>query len=375
LHPFTYHSPMRPSSSPPPLPTKSTPQIGQQIARSLNNSTLLRYLLLFGCGWVTVLLVNYFYGTIALFTAAGIFAALLNYPVAWLSRYVPRGVAITVVFLGAIALLLGIITLLGLEVLNQGQGLLTRLAEDLNNQDLLPFRNFLDRLEIDKIIATLQTGLASGLGIVQGIFSGVFTGIFGAVISLYMLIDGEKLWQSALKLIPAASRDRFAQTFRQSFLGFLRGQLLLMLFLSVLSFVAFSILGVNFALILALIIGILDAIPGIGATLGVLVVTLLVFASQGWSIALKVVIACVILQQIQDNFIHPKVMGNALELNPVLLFLAIFIGERVAGLLGVFLAIPIAGMIAAWMRSIQAEQTETEMGEKERSLEETPVDH
>jgi predicted PurR-regulated permease PerM len=360
---------MRPSSSPPPSSTKSTPQIGQQIAQALNNSTLFRYLLLFGCGWVTVLLVNYFYGTIALFTAAGLFAALLNYPVAWLSRYIPRGLAIAIVFLGAIALLLGLITLLGIEVVNQGQGLLTRLTEDLNNQDLLPFRDFLDRLEIDKIIATLQTGLASGLGIVQGIFSGVFTGIFGAVISLYMLIDGEKLWQTALKLIPAVSRDRFAQTFRQSFLGFLRGQLLLMLFLSVLSFVAFSILGVNFALILAVIIGILDAIPGIGATLGVLVVTLLVFASQGWPIALKVVIACVILQQIQDNFIHPKVMGNALELNPVLLFLAIFIGERVAGLLGVFLAIPIAGMIAAWMRSMQAEQTEAELGEIGRSPE------
>ncbi len=366
---------MRPSSSPPPLPKKSAPQIGQMLAQTLNNSMLLRYLLLFGCGWVTVLLVNYFYGTIALFTAAGLFAALLNYPVAWLSRYIPRGIAIALVFFGAIALLLGLLTLVGLEVLNQGQGLLTRLAEDLNNQDLLPFQKIFNRLEIGRIIDTLQTGLASGLGIVQGIFSGVFTGIFGAVISLYMLIDGEKLWRSALRLIPSTQRDRFAQTFRQSFLGFLRGQLLLMLFLSGLSFVAFSILGVNFSLILAVIIGVLDAIPGIGATLGVLTVTLLVFASQGWQIALKVLIACIILQQIQDNFIHPKVMGNALELNPVLLFLAIFIGERVAGLLGIFLAIPIAGMIAAWMRSMQADQAEAELGEQGRSLEETPADH
>jgi predicted PurR-regulated permease PerM len=128
-----------------------------------------------------------------------------------------------------------------------------------------------------------------------------------------------------------------------------------MLFLSGLSYIAFVLLQVNYALLLAIIVGILDAIPGIGATLGVIVVTLLVFASQGGGVALKVVIASVLLQQIQDNLIHPKVMGNALKLNPVLLFLALFLGERVAGLLGVFLAIPIAGMVAAWLRSVQAE--------------------
>ncbi|HEY9643997.1 MAG TPA: AI-2E family transporter [Coleofasciculaceae cyanobacterium] len=323
--------------------------------QTLSNSILLNFLLLFGCSWAIVLLINYFHNTIALFTAAGILAALLNYPVAWLSRYIPRGLAIALTFMGSLALLLGLVMLIGLEALNQGQSLLTQLKSALNQQDFLPFKDFLTQLDIGKVVATLQTGLASGLGIVQTLFSSVFTGIFGAVISLYMLIDGEKLWKLFLKLVPVASRDRFAQTFQQSFLGFLRGQLLLMLFLSVATLVIFSLLGVNYSLILAVIIGVLDAIPGVGATLGVLVVTLLVFASQGGAIALKVVIACVVLQQIQDNFVHPKVMGNALELNPVLLFLALFIGERVAGLLGVFLSIPIAGMIAAWMRSVQAE--------------------
>lgn len=59
----------------------------------------------------------------------------------------------------------------------------------------------------------------------------------------------------------------------------------------------------------------------------------------------------IVLIQIQDNYIRPKVMGNALEWKPVILFLALFIGERVAGLLGVFLSIPIAGMISLWIQS------------------------
>ncbi len=322
----------------------------------LNNANLVRFLLLFSCSWAMILLINYFYGMIALFTGAGIFAALLNYPVAWLSRYLPRGLAITIAFISTLVLLIAMISLLGFEVINQGQGLVGQLHQKLDQPEFVPFQNFLERLDIDKIISTLQAGLASGLGIVQQAFSGVFSGVFAAVIGLYMLIDGEKIWRLFLDLIPAEYRDRFAQTFQQSFLGFLRGQLILMLFLSISTFIILSVLGVNYALILALIVGTLDAVPGIGATLGVVVIALLVFLSQGGDLTIKVVIASIVLQQIQDNFLHPKVMSNALELNPVLLFLALFIGERVAGLLGVFLAIPIAGMIAAWIRLVNADQ-------------------
>ncbi|GAB4367014.1 MAG: AI-2E family transporter [Elainellaceae cyanobacterium] len=326
--------------------------------QTFSTSTLIRFLLLFACGWAIVLLIEYFYSVIAIFTAAGIIAALLNYPVRQLSHYIPRGLAIAIVFLGAIVLVLTLVTALGLEVIYQGQGLVERLTSAVREQDLVPIEEFLGDLNLERVIQTLQSGLSSGIGIIQNIFSSAFTLIFLAVISLYMLIDGSKVWAAALKLIPAANRQRFATTFQHSFLGFLRGQLLLMLFLATTSLLVFSVLGINYALLLAIIVGILDAIPGIGATLGVLTISLLILASQGWVAALKVLVASLVLQQIQDNFIHPKVMGEALEISPVLLFLALFIGERVAGLLGVFLSIPIAGMIAAWLRAEAAQNRE-----------------
>ena len=107
--------------------------------------------------------------------------------------------------------------------------------------------------------------------------------------------------------------------------------------------------------------GVIDAIPGIGGTLGVVVISALTLTSQGWQTALLVVIISIVLQQIQDNFISPKVMGDALDLNPVLMFLAIFIGERVAGVLGMSLALPIAGMIAAWLRAEEIISTPSAM--------------
>ena len=108
---------------------------------------------------------------------------------------------------------------------------------------------------------------------------------------------------------------------------------------------------------LAIVVGVLDAIPGIGATLGVIVAATLVFLTQGQWLALQVVIASVVLQQIQDNLIHPRVMGLALEIQPVVLFFALFVGERLAGLLGVFLAIPVAGMILGWGKDEEQEES------------------
>ena len=270
--------------------------------------------------------------------------------------------AITVVFLGALLLLIGFVTGIGLQVQNQGQGLLQNLHGTLKQQDLTPLNRFLENYGFEKITKLLQEGLVTGLGVLQTVFSGVFTGIFGAVISLYMLIDGDNLWKGFLRLIAEAHRDRFSMIFRPGVLAFIRGQFLLMLFLTVTTAVIFPFLGVKYSLILAVIVGVLDVIPGIGATLGIFLISVMVFASQGGEIALRALIASLLLGQIQDNLIRPRVMGKAMELNPVILFLSLFIGQRVSGLLGVFLSIPIAGMIAIWINSIRHDQEQLSLG-------------
>jgi predicted PurR-regulated permease PerM len=330
--------------------------------RSLNNSALLRFLLLFACGWVFVQLISYFYSIIAMFTSAAILAVLMSYPVRYLSRYVPRGVAITLVVLSSIGIALAFVTLLGYQILTQGSSLLESLTTALQTSNL-PFRDYLKQINVEQITTVLRSSLSSGLGLVGGLFSNTFTAIFLLVIAIYMLVDSEKIWATCLKLLPDDKRDdrdetlreRFDRSIQKNFLGFLRAQITLIVFLATASFIVFTLLGVKFSLILAVVVGVLDAIPGIGATLGVIIITILVFLTQGHWMALKVVIASVILQQIQDNYFHPRVMGKALEINPVLLFVALFIGEKIAGLLGIFLAIPITGMIVSWHK----ENTET----------------
>ena len=159
-----------------------------------------------------------------------------------------------------------------------------------------------------------------------------------------MLLDGERLWNLLLKFVPKQQRSRFAGIMQRKFLGFFRGQLLLTLFLTISTFIVFLILKVPFPIILSVIVGILDMIPGIGATLGVSTVCLIVLSQSVW-LALKVLGACIVLQQIQDNLIAPRIMQGSVNLNPVVVFFALLIGARVAGLLGIFIAIPIAAVV------------------------------
>ncbi len=93
--------------------------------------------------------------------------------------------------------------------------------------------------------------------------------------------------------------------------------------------------------------GLFDLIPGIGATLGVSLVSLIVLVQSGWFLSIKVLIFCIVLQQIQDNLIAPRVMQSTVHLNHLVVFFALLVGTQIAGLLGVFISIPIAGVIVS----------------------------
>ena len=265
-----------------------------------------------------------------------------------------RSLAILFTMLASLAAVGLFARVLGSQLINQGSTLLNDLMVALQRPEL-PFHSVLTTIEPTQLIELLRASLGKGLGVVGGAFAGVFGGVFLIVIVVYMLLDNGCTWRQLLRLLPDNLRSRFDRSVQKNVLGFLRGQITLMIFLSLASLLVFALLGVKSSLVLAIAVGVLDPIPGIGATLGVIVAAIVVLLTQGQWLALQVVIASVILQQIQDNLIHPRVMGRALEIQPVVLFFALFVGERLAGLLGVFLAITVAGMILGWNKDSQAE--------------------
>ncbi|KJH71068.1 AI-2E family transporter [Aliterella atlantica] len=326
------------------------------LQRRLNNSFIVRCLLLFAFGWAALQLLSYFETVIVVFTFAAILAALLNYPVRWLQHFLPRTFAVILVFLLSLLITIVLAIALGLAILSQGQQLIDRFFEIANSigffvaqiEAFFQTRNL--QLDLDAIAERIRNLALLGINYLI-VFLGASLAnfvnlIFIAVVTLFMLLNGRNVWRFVLKIVPERSRRHFANTVEQKLLGFFRGQLLLMLFLSTSSFLVFVLLRVPYPLVLSLVIGVIDAVPGIGATLGIGSVFLFLL-TQDVLLAVKVLAASIILQQIQDNLISPRVMQNSVDVNPVATFFALLVGARIAGLLGIFLAVPIAGLIVS----------------------------
>lgn len=323
----------------------------------LNNSALVRFLLLFASGWAFLQLLAYFETVIVIFTTATLVAFLLSYPVRRLQRFLPREIAVILVFLVS-AVLVGSLTLtVGITLLSQGQQLIDSVTEFLNalaplSERLEGFfreRNLQVNLHVieEQLRTQALTGIVSSITLLQIFFTNIITLILITVISFFMLLDGERLLLLLLKFIPQHFHRRLVRTLERNFLGFFQAQFILMLFLATASFIVFLLLNVRFALILSVLLSVFELIPGIGATLGIILVSFIVSAQNVW-LALKVLVACIIVQQIKDNIIYPRIIRNSLNLNPVVIFLALLIGAKAAGLLGIFLAIPLAGVIVSW---------------------------
>jgi predicted PurR-regulated permease PerM len=325
---------------------------------TLSTSALVRFLLMFATGWAVIQLLAYFEVLVVVFVTSTILAFLLNYPATWLSRWMPRGTAAVAVFLTCLALMAGLSLTLGVAVLSQGQ----QLADSVQDfsESVLPwlgnFEQLLESLnlpvELEGLEPQIQNQtvaiLTTGLGLLQSTLSNLVLAILIAVVTLFMMLDGAKVWWWLLNRVPIRHKERFNTVLQRNLLGFFWGRLLLSIFFGVSTFVVFLILGVPFPLVLALIAGVFDLIPGIGATLGVGLVSLLLL-SQGVWLAIKALVVCISLQQVEENLLLPYIMKDSLDINPVVMFFALIMGATVAGVLGLFLAVPVAGVIITWL--------------------------
>lgn len=158
--------------------------------------------------------------------------------------------------------------------------------------------------------------------------------------TFYLLKDSRKLGKSVAKSIPSQIRGDVLTIVRliDDALGaYLRGQLFLGLGIGVMSTIGLSILGVNFAVLLGLIAGVFELIPNIGPILGGIPAVLVAF-SQDPILALWTVLFTLGIQQVENLFFAPRILGRSVQLHPVVVMVVLVIGSEIAGLLGLFLA-------------------------------------
>ncbi|MDH4358967.1 MAG: AI-2E family transporter [Candidatus Berkelbacteria bacterium] len=324
----------------------------QRVVHEVSISSLLKVIAVIAILWLVYLLRD----IVVLLLVVGVIVMAIEPFVHRLAKEgIPRPVSVIVLYLA-------ILTLLGFFV----YFIIPPVANQIKEMTLsLPY--YTDRLSsfdfgaLSSTLSSTLDGLTSRLsGFAGGIINAVIS-VFGGIVSTvtvfvltyYFLVEEEGIRRSIVKLIPAESRPRFQETIDKmgEKLGrWLRGQISLMVIVGVVDGIALSILGIPFALTLGILSGLLEIIPVVGPIVAGVLAILVAFVSGValWKI-LAIVLVYVLVQQLENNILVPKVMGRAVGLSPVVVIVAILVGAKLLGLGGAILAVPVAAGIQVFL--------------------------
>lgn len=261
------------------------------------------------------------------------------------------------------------------EVLNNLQATLTETFSQplsfrgepiiIDGQPLVPMQQLDQMLGGDNLSGTLQsfdllgatrTFFSSLTGpafsVVGGAFRTLINLLFLATLMFYLLKDGRKFADVVVRVTPESYQNdvrRLMYELSEVWNAYLRGQILLGLFIGGLTLVVALVLGVPNAPVLALLAGLLEFVPNLGPLLALIPAALLALFSDsatlpflsGPTFAIVVIIAWIAIQQLESILIVPRVMGDSLDLHPVVIIIGVIAGASLAGTLGVILAAPV----------------------------------
>ncbi|MFG1702913.1 AI-2E family transporter [Nonomuraea sp. M3C6] len=205
------------------------------------------------------------------------------------------------------------------------------------------------------VTSTLGPSLATGImGAGLVVLNGVFTTVTLLVLMLYFLGSLHTIKDYLLKLVPASRRTRTSAISEQILTGiggYVAGNVLISVIAGVLTWIFLSIVGVRYALALALVVALTDLIPLVGATIGAVLVTGVALL-QSVPAGIACAIFFVVYQQVENYFIYPRVMRRSVDVTPAVTVIAALFGGALLGIVGALLAIPVAAAISLIIREI-----------------------
>ncbi|MFC1622631.1 AI-2E family transporter [Patescibacteria group bacterium] len=298
---------------------------------------------------------------VALLFVAVILASVFDPWVDWLQKYkIPRSISILTIYIILIALLSLIIVLMVPPIAEQ-VGQLARNFPIYYEKIVSGFSNSPEGVQQMTLPETLQT-LSASLGqTTKSVFS-TLTGIFGGlasflvvlVITFYLTVEENMIKRTINYLVPRTKRKYIVDLIDRMQLKmglWLRGQLALMIVVGILTYIGLTILGVKYALLLALIAGLLEVIPFVGPWLSGIPAVIVGFSDSLLKVVLIIGLYFVV-QQLENSIIVPKVMQKAVGLNPIIVITAIMIGGKLGGVVGALLAVPVAAAIGVYISDI-----------------------
>lgn len=348
-------------------------------AKKLVVSTYLQYIALAVGVALLVAFTRQISGVLLTFLAAAVLAYALNPLVRRLERWrVPRVLAVVGIFLVLIVgvvvgLLLVIVPAVGqVQSLIQNPQAIVSSAEALNEQaQELPYvGEYVTELDRERALQLLRENAPSTgqvLNVATGVIGGVF-GIFGillnlllmVLVSVYLLLDRERITRAFHGSIPETVHDQVFGLFHaveQTLMKYLRGQALLCAIMGVIGWAIMFFTVGEYALLVGAWVGITELIPVLGAFLGavpaILIALLTPGPEGGFTPALIVAGLFLVAQQIEGNILVPRIQGGSVGVHPLWVLFATLAGTALYGIIGAIFAVPITAIIAATLRYLR----------------------
>lgn len=288
-------------------------------------------------------------------------------------KKVPRALSILgiyVIFLGLVA---GAIILLAGPVVQQVKNIAydadtahfyQKIQEGLENLNQIGAKSGADQSSQGLSVITNSLSKASSgiFSFIVSLFGGIISFFIILVITFYLVAEEDGMKRFIRNIVPWKNQPYAMQLINkiQGRMGYwLRGQLFLSLIVFSLVYLGLSIIGVKYALILALTAGLFEIIPYLGPLLSAVPAVFFAFAESPTK-ALIVIGLYFLIQQAENHLIVPKVMGKSVGLNPIVVILSILIGARIGGAVGAILAVPVATAISVYFEELVDNKTKEE---------------
>ena len=301
---------------------------------------------------------------------AAFIAVALSGPINFLQRKIPRGLAIAVVYIVLILTPFALIGLLVPPIVTQANNLVQNLPEYA--QQVTDFVNENDRLrqlqedyditgKLEEEAAQLPSRIGDAAGLLSDIGLGIVNSVFAAVtilvLSIFMVGSGRRFLQIWARQYPPDREEwmnRLFERIANAIGNYVAGALLQATVAGLASWIMLLILGVDYALPLAVIVFLLDLVPLVGATLGAILVGIVTLFSDFPIDTVIWAVFAIIYQQVENNVIQPRIQARAVQLEPLIVLISVLFGSALFGVLGALLAIPVAAAIQITIREYLA---------------------
>jgi predicted PurR-regulated permease PerM len=280
-------------------------------------------------------------------------------------RGVPRWLAILVIY----AAIVGVIVLIGLMIIPplvaQAASLWARMPAEFNafQTFLIKHKLMVHPITLEEAVQNAPTGAGgNAVGTVLVAISNLIGGVFGLItiliLSFYLLIDAQPMFESLMRFVPAGRRADVATAAREAVIkvsAWLRAQFVLAGVMGVFVAIGLYLLGVPYFYVIALVAAIGETIPIVGPVIGgIAAVGVAITVSP--QLALMVGVYFLVLHQLEANVLVPKIMERRVGVSPVVVMMALLVGGALWGLVGAVLAIPTAAIISVIVSEFATDQ-------------------